>query len=206
MMKYAPRENAIKKDLMKNPYQNKSYKIALVALFAALSAVGAFIRVPIPVLPFTLQLFFTTMAGLLLGGELGALSVVTYVMIGLLGVPVFTGGGGITYVFQPSFGYLLGFVAGAFVTGKLTETERPSFLRVLLACYAGLLAVYLIGVPYLYLVLRFNMQKTLAIDALILNYFLAFMPTDAIKMVLAAVVGHRLIPVLRKTRRKRSEK
>ncbi|MBO4926744.1 MAG: biotin transporter BioY [Clostridiales bacterium] len=191
---------------MKNPYQNKSYKIALVALFAALSAVGAFIRVPIPVLPFTLQLFFTTMAGLLLGGELGALSVVTYVMIGLLGVPVFTGGGGITYVFQPSFGYLLGFVAGAFVTGKLTETERPSFLRVLLACYAGLLAVYLIGVPYLYLVLRFNMQKTLAIDALILNYFLAFMPTDAIKMVLAAVVGHRLIPVLRKTRRKRSEK
>ena len=205
-MKYAPRENAIKKDLMKNPYQNKSYKIALVALFAALSAVGAFIRVPIPVLPFTLQLFFTTMAGLLLGGELGALSVVTYVMIGLLGVPVFTGGGGITYVFQPSFGYLLGFVAGAFVTGKLTETERPSFLRVLLACYAGLLAVYLIGVPYLYLVLRFNMQKTLAIDALILNYFLAFMPTDAIKMVLAAVVGHRLIPVLRKTRRKRSEK
>ena len=79
---------------MKTSNREKTYKIALVAMFAALSAIGAFIRVPMPMVPFTLQLFFTTMAGLLLGGELGALSVGVYVLIGLLGLPVFTGGGG----------------------------------------------------------------------------------------------------------------
>ena len=83
---------------MKTSNREKTYKIALVAMFAALSAIGAFIRVPMPMVPFTLQLFFTTMAGLLLGGELGALSVGVYVLIGLLGLPVFTGGGGFSYV------------------------------------------------------------------------------------------------------------
>ena len=82
---------------MKTSNREKTYKIALVAMFAALSAIGAFIRVPMPMVPFTLQLFFTTMAGLLLGGELGALSVGVYVLIGLLGLPVFTGGGGFSY-------------------------------------------------------------------------------------------------------------
>ena len=118
--------------LMKTSNREKTYKIALVAMFAALSAIGAFIRVPMPMVPFTLQLFFTTMAGLLLGGELGALSVGVYVLIGLLGLPVFTGGGGFSYVLQPSFGYLLGMIPGAFVTGKLTQTKtgNPGIVRI----------------------------------------------------------------------------
>lgn len=187
---------------MKNQYKERTRKLALVAMFTALTAISAFIQIPFPLLPFTLQIFFTTMAGLLLGGPLGAASVAMYVFLGLIGIPIFTGGGGPAYVFQPSFGYLLGMVAGAFVTGKVSETKdgRPSFVRVILACYAGLLMIYLIGVPYLYLVCRFYLDKTLGADVLILNYFLMFMPTDAIKMVLASIIGHRLIPVLRKPR------
>ena len=60
-----------------------------VALFAALIAVGAFIRSPVPVCPFTLQFLFTMLAGLLLGGKYGALSVLVYLCVGLLGLPVF---------------------------------------------------------------------------------------------------------------------
>ena len=193
---------------MKTSNREKTYKIALVAMFAALSAIGAFIRVPMPMVPFTLQLFFTTMAGLLLGGELGALSVGVYVLIGLLGLPVFTGGGGFSYVLQPSFGYLLGMIPGAFVTGKLTQPKdgKPGWIRIILACYAGLMMVYLVGVPYLYMVCRFHLDKIIGFRVLLLDYFLTFMPADAIKMVLATIVGYRLIPVLRKPRKKNTEK
>ena len=62
----------------------------LSALFVALIAIGAFIKIPVPVCPFTLQLLFTTLAGLLLGARLGFISVCVYIVIGLIGVPIFT--------------------------------------------------------------------------------------------------------------------
>ena len=66
----------------------------LCAIFTALIAIGAFIRIPVPVVPFTLQFLFTTLAGVLLGSRLGALSVTIYIVLGLMGVPVFAEGGG----------------------------------------------------------------------------------------------------------------
>ena len=60
----------------------------LSALFVALIAIGAFIKVPVPVCPFTLQLLFTTLAGLLLGANLGFVSVCVYIIIGLIGIPI----------------------------------------------------------------------------------------------------------------------
>ncbi len=68
--------------------------VAISALFIALITIGTFIRIPIPLLPFTLQFLFTMLAGLLLGGRWGALTVFIYIVLGLMGVPVFTEGGG----------------------------------------------------------------------------------------------------------------
>lgn len=93
------------------------------ALFTVLIAVGAFIKVPIPVRPFTLQFFFTTMAGIILGGKRGAISVALYTALGLLGLPIFAEGGGIWYIFKPTFGYMIGFILGSYLTGKLVEKE-----------------------------------------------------------------------------------
>ena len=105
---------------------NKTKNLAYCALFTALIAVGAFIRVPVPVVPFTLQYLFTMLAGLLLGPRLGTIAVGTYVLLGLVGLPIFTQGGGFWYVFQPSFGYLIGFCVGTFVTGWLASGwSRP---------------------------------------------------------------------------------
>ncbi|MDE6712250.1 MAG: biotin transporter BioY, partial [Lachnospiraceae bacterium] len=107
--------------------------LVFMSLFAALIAVGAFIRVPMPLIPFTLQTFFVMMAGNLLGAKYAAGSALVYVLIGLCGVPVFTGGGGFTYIFQPTFGYLIGFIFAAFFIGMIVHKKRQSSWKRLLA-------------------------------------------------------------------------
>lgn len=79
---------------------------------------------------FTLQWFFVLMAGFLLGAKLASLSVIVYLCIGLVGVPVFAAGGGPTYILRPGFGFLLGFVLAAFLIGAITESlKRPMRLH-----------------------------------------------------------------------------
>ena len=127
--------------------------MVLCGLFVALIAVGAFIKIPVPVVPFTLQVFFTMMAGIILGSKVGALSALIYMILGLVGVPVFAEGGGLWYVFKPSFGYIIGFVVGTYLTGYIVERlEELKFVKVLLAALAGLMVVYIFGMVYFYII------------------------------------------------------
>ena len=104
--------------------------MVLCAMFTALVAVGAFIQIPVPYMDyFTLQFFFVLLAGLILGGNKGAISVGCYVLLGLIGIPIFAAGGGIGYIFRPSFGYLVGFIASAFVTGKICEKLKAEDMQ-----------------------------------------------------------------------------
>ena len=114
--------------------REKIRKLILCAFFAALTAVGAFIKIPVPVVPFTLQFLCTTLAGWLLGGKWGALSVALYIALGLLGIPIFAEGGGIGYVLRPSFGYLLGFCLGSYLTGVLARRGEATYGRLLVSC------------------------------------------------------------------------
>ena len=112
--------------------QNKPANIRMLtvsALFTALIAVGAFIRIPVPMWPFTLQTLFTTLAGLLLGPRYGTLSCVAYMVLGLAGLPVFTGGGGPQYIFQPTFGCIVDFAVGAWVGGTVGRRGRARRFR-----------------------------------------------------------------------------
>lgn len=92
--------------------------LSLMALFAALTAVGAFITIPVPPVPFSLQIFFAILAGALLGSRQGAMSIVIYLLLGLCGLPVFTKGAGLSYLLQPTFGYLLGICSGSMAVRK----------------------------------------------------------------------------------------
>lgn len=176
---------------------NKTYRLILCALFASLIAVGAFIKVPIPYVPFTLQAMFTILAGLLLGARLGAMSAALYVGIGLLGIPVFTLGGGPGYVFQPTFGYLLGFIVGTYVTGKLIEKKHtPSIKQILCASYVGLCIIYAIGMPYYYLIMNVYLGTSFGIWPLILYCFLMTIPGDILLCILGAFLTKRLRPLL----------
>lgn len=177
----------------------KTKNLVLIALFTSLTAVGAFIAIPVPVCPFTLQLLFTTLAGILLGAKKGALSVLCYLVIGLIGLPVFTQGGGIGYIFQPTFGYLIGFAVGAFVTGYIANRkDKPTFLRLLIAGFAGLIIVYAFGMTYLWAIKTFYIGSGIGFKVLIINCFVFAVPGDILLCILAAVVGKRLIPVVKR--------
>ncbi len=180
----------------------KTKDLALTALFAALIAAGAFIKIPIPVVPFTLQFLFTTLAGLILGPKRGAVSVLCYLILGLIGLPVFSEGGGIFYVLNPTFGYLIGFLMGTIVTGTVARrAQQPSFLRLLAACFAGLVIVYAAGMLYYWIICTFYTQTGIGIGALFLYCFVLAVPGDIFLCFLSAVVAKRLYPVLVKSKR-----
>ena len=176
----------------------KTKDLILISLFTALTAVGAFIRIPVPVCPFTLQLLFTTLAGVLLGAKKGAVSVLIYVLLGLAGLPIFTGGGGISYVLQPTFGYLIGFIVGAFVTGAVAHSSHPSMKRLLTGCFLGLAIVYALGMLYYWLISRFWLGDPIGIAPLFLYCFILAVPGDICLCILASILGKKLLPVINK--------
>ncbi len=181
----------------------KTKNMVLCALFVALIAAGAFIKIPIPVVPFTLQYLFTMLAGLLLGGKLGFVSVGVYILLGLAGLPIFAQGGGISYVFQPSFGYIIGFAVGAFVTGIIANRKsRPCYGRLLAANLIGLGVVYLLGMAHYYLMSHFYLENPIGLWPLFLYCFLLAVPGDILLSILGAVLAKRLIPFMRTTERR----
>lgn len=178
----------------------KTKDLVLCAMFVALIAVGAFIKVPVPVVPFTLQFLFTMLAGLLLGPVNGALAVVVYIVLGLVGLPIFTQGGGPGYIFQPSFGYIIGFAVAAYVTGRIAnEKSRPGYRRLLAADFIGLFIVYAFGMVYYY-VSAFRHKYADRSLAVVLYCFLLAVPGDIALCILAAVIGKRMIPMIKEGR------
>lgn len=172
------------------------------SIFATFIAIGAFIKIPVPYVPFTMQLMFTTLAGILLGSNLGAISVGVYLAIGLIGIPVFTKGGGIGYIFQPTFGYLIGFMIGAYVTGKIVEKyEKPTFMNILFAGLAGLSIVYIAGVPYFYFISNLVINNPIGAKAIMMYGLIMCLPGDIFTCIVCALVGKKLVPIIRKERR-----
>lgn len=170
--------------------------LVLCSMFAALIAVGAFIKIPVPVVPFTLQFLFTSTAGLLLGGKHGAYAVMIYILLGLSGLPVFANGGGISYILQPSFGYMPGFVLGAFVGGNIAhKVSSPSYRRLLIANFAGLFVVYAIGMMYYALISDFYLGTPIGLWPLFLYCFVLAVPGDIVLCIAGAVIAKVLLPI-----------
>lgn len=179
--------------------KTKIRDITYIAIFTALIAAGAFIKVPIPVCPFTLQLLFTTLAGIILGGKKGAISVLCYIIIGLIGIPIFASGGGIFYILQPTFGYLLGFCLGSYVTGTIANSsDNPSMKRLLIANFVGLLIVYAFGMIYYWIIMTFYVGSGIGIWTLFLYCFILAVPGDIVLCVVAAVLSKRVVPIIKR--------
>lgn len=182
--------------------KNGALMLCICAIFTALTAVGAFIKIPIPYMEFTLQFLFTTLSGLLLGGKWSAAAVGAYVFLGLVGVPIFAEGGGFFYVLKPTFGYLIGFIIGTFVTGKIANAvPNPSLKRLLAAIFAGLAIVYILGILYFYFAKNLWIEGgTISFSMTLWYCFVLAVPGDILLCVLAAFLGKRLIPIVQKYR------
>jgi biotin transport system substrate-specific component len=160
----------------------------LVASFTALITVGAFISVPLPFtpVPIVLQNFFVMLAALLLGWKWSALSVALYLLLGAVGLPVFSAArGGLGHFFGPTGGYLIGFLACALLAGALRRPQR-SPLHNLPAALVGFLAIYAVGVPWLKQVSQ--MSWTAALSAGVVPFLIG----DAVKLA-AALAAQRVV-------------
>ena len=179
---------------------SKTKTLIYCSLFTALIAAGAFIKIPVPVVPFTLQYLFTMLAGLLLGSKRGTISVVAYMLLGLAGLPIFSEGGGLWYVFKPSFGYIIGFCLGTYVTGRIAEhLKKKTIFRYLLANLAGLMIVYACGMIYYYVICNYVLNTPIAVGPLFLYCFVLAVPGDTTLSVLGAVLIKRLAPLLERS-------
>lgn len=161
--------------------------LVLAALFAALTAVGAFLKFPLGAMSLTLQFLFTALSGLLLGPAWGAVSQAVYVLTGLVGLPVFTLGGGPGYLLQPSFGFLLGLIPAAWTVGRLSGRSAGN-RRAVLSCLAGLAVLYLVGLPYLYLIFNSYLGRDLSVWETVKTGMLIYLPGDFLKIAAVAVV------------------
>ena len=164
--------------------------LMLAALFAALTAVGALFAIPFfgPI-PFTLQVLFVLLAGLVLGTRLAAMSMVSYIVVGLV-APVYAGGAsGLGTLLGPAGGYIWGFVLGAALVGCLAQRlARPRLLSLSVVAAAGLIPIYGLGAAWLAISLH-----TFSFQAILWGGVLQFLPMDLFKAVLAAMAASALL-------------
>lgn len=183
----------------------RTQDVIYCGLFAALMTVGALIKIVLPIGVFevtvSLQVFFALLAGFLLGARNGFLSIVAYLIIGLIGVPVFAHGGGLGYLIKPTFGFLIGFAFAALFAGLLTNREKkPRFSRLVVAALVGEMAYYACGLIYYFIMFNFVLSGTVGIGIakLFSVWFLSTVIPDTVICMLAAVLAYRLVPIMRR--------
>jgi biotin transport system substrate-specific component len=175
----------------KPPETNALRLTAYASLMAALTAVGAYVAIPIGPVPIVLQNLFVFLTGLLLGKKWGTMAMATYLLAGICGLPVFSGGrGGLGHVIGPTGGYLVGYLPAVFLIGVLAEKGRGRAVFDLMGMLLGTAVIYGLGVPWLKLVTGMSVSKTLAVG------MVPFLLGDAIKIAVAIPLAGKLRPML----------
>jgi biotin transport system substrate-specific component len=165
--------------------------MVLASLMAALTAVGAYIHVPIGPVPIVLSTLFVLLSGLLLGSRWGLASMCLYLLVGAIGMPVFAGGkGGIAHFLGPTGGYLFGYVLASWLTGFVAERSRGIFILEILSILMGSLAIYSLGLPWLKMVTQMSWPKTFMVG------MIPFLIGDAVKASVALILARAVRPIL----------
>lgn len=176
-------------------------EMILASLFAALMVVSARLSASFGnVIPLSMQPMFAILAGILVGSKIALVSNIVYILMGLVGLPVFTRGGGITYVLQPSFGYILGFAAAAYVSGyiieRLVNLKRDGFgmklIKYLFASLTGLAVIYVFGVLYWYVLWNVFVNKPIELVSVIKMGVVTFLLKDVITSIVVSIIGERI--------------
>jgi len=165
--------------------------MVLASLMAALTAVGAYIHVPIGPVPIVLSTLFVLLSGLLLGSRWGLASMALYLFVGAIGMPVFSGGrGGFAHFLGPTGGYLFGYLLASLLTGMISERSHGNFFWEIIAVIIGSLAIYGLGVPWLKMVTKMSWPKTFIVG------MVPFIIGDAVKASVALILARAVRPIL----------
>lgn len=176
---------------MKNCASLRTIDLCHIALFAVLMTVCAWISIPAPV-PFTLQTFAVFAALVTLGGRRGTLAVVVYLLLGAVGLPVFSGfRGGAAALLGTTGGYILGFLAAALVYWLCTTRLGEGLRVVIPACVLGLAACYAFGTAWFVTVYTAH-TGPMTVEAALAACVLPYLPFDALKIGLAIGLSRRL--------------
>ena len=166
-------------------------KAILVGSFIIMTALGAYVRIPIPFspVPITLQTFFVILCGAMLGRKLGSFAQASYVGLGTLGMPIFQGyGAGFLHLAGPTGGYLVGFIAASFIVGAIVDRKRDSanLSYILFAMSMGLLTIFACGITWLAVGYRAGFTKAVSMG------FIPFIPGAAAKLITAAWIYSKI--------------
>ncbi len=160
----------------------KTKRLVYCALFAAVIGIMSLISIPTQPIPINMALFAVLLAGGILGKKYGTLSVVVYILLGAVGIPVFAGfRGGLAVLAGPTGGYIAGYIIVAFLTGLVCEKTRkmhytlPIMILAVILCNA-------VGTAWYCYIMKSSVSSALMLCVI------PFVPADVIKVVLAALV------------------
>jgi len=171
---------------------NKALTRAMgVFTFILLLSLGAYIRLPLPFtpVPITLQTFFVLLCGALMGRKYAPIATFSYLVLGVLGLPIFQGyGRGMLHIFGPTGGYLIGFVAASFVIGYLIDLKRDeqNLWWIIFSMAAGKAIIYSFGIIWLSLSMHIGLTKAVYLG------FVPFIPGAIFKLLSASLIYSKI--------------
>lgn len=180
--------------------RNLIVTLTLSALFCTLICIGSFIRIPMPnMMPMTLQTFFVLLTALVLPLKASTLATVTYMVLGLIGLPIFSGGGGLGYVLMPNFGFIIGFVVATTIISVITEKIKYSKLcQYIVISLLGISVIYIIGIFYFAFITNVYNNNDYSWVWFIQTVFLPFLPKEIICIILSSLSAYKIRPYITK--------
>jgi biotin transport system substrate-specific component len=169
----------ITKSISLNYNKSLAKDIISVLLFSILTGISAGFKIGIGAIPITMQTLIVLLSGAYLGSKKGAISQLTYLTIGITGIPWFSMGGGLAYILSPTFGYLVGFIPASYIIGMLIEKNR-NILNIIKSFIFGNFFIYSFGILWLSRI--FDLSKSLTIG------LYPFIVGDILKTFLAIII------------------
>lgn len=172
----------------------KTREMLLTGIFTALIIMGSYVVIPIGPVPHTLQPLAVMLAGFLLGPKYGPLSVITWMLLGSLGLPVFNQGqAGIAMLAGPTGGFMFGFVACTYFIGKITRLHNTeSTVQNFIYLALGMVICYIIGGLGFKLSFAYFLHKPMTWEKTLILAIAPFLPFDIIKAAIASYLGIRI--------------
>ena len=165
-------------ELIKQNSQTRIFKsLIVIFLGSILLTISAKIKIPFYPVPMTMQTLVVLLIGMTYGPYLAAVTISLYIMQGLMGFPVFAGGGGIAYIIGPTGGYIIGFLISATFLGLLASKGwGKTWKTTAISMIAGVFIIFLSGITWL--------STYIGFEAAILKGFIPFIYADCLKIII----------------------